>query len=88
MVLGLVLGDLYIRHENIWYPIIVHAAINTSSILITWAEVDWLFGAMAIASFLVLLVLNKITPDTKDVFWKVMKADNQNADKISAGDNN
>ena len=48
-ILGLLLGGLYLKTRNVWYPIFVHIGFNTTSVLVT------LFPRYEFVAYVVLL---------------------------------
>lgn len=65
-VLGFIMGLVYLKYDNLLYPIIIHMSINSSSVIISEFANEWyLLGAGAIAATLLITMLKQY-PDLKD----------------------
>ena len=67
-ILGFIFGYVYLKHGNIWYPIMMHIAINSSSVLVSHFEAYWLYGAFGILAIVLILILLKKNPELKQFF--------------------
>ncbi len=70
-LLGLILAYVYTRTENLWYPIMIHMTINSTSVVATAAssEVFALLATLAI-SLIVVIALFATSEDIRSVFNK------------------
>lgn len=64
-ILGFMFGYVYLKHGNIWYPIMMHIAINSSSVLVSHFEAYWLYGAFGVLAIVLILILLKKNPELK-----------------------
>lgn len=78
-VLGLIFGYVYLKHNNIWYSIMLHAAINSSSVLVSHFEAVWLYVVFALFGIINCIVLYKKNPEIKNFFKKNAYIENNEA---------
>ena len=68
--LGFVFGYIYLKHGNIWYPIMLHMAVNSSSVLVSSLEAPWLYGVFVALAVVNIVILIKQEPELKNFFKK------------------
>ena len=69
-VLGLVFGFVYLKTKNIWYPAIMHMAINSSTVVVSYLEMPWLYAVLAVASIVGIIIFIHKYPELKNIFKK------------------
>lgn len=65
-VLGLIMGMLYLKYENLIYPIIVHIAINSSSVIVSEIGYEWIICAVGLVSLIICILMIKSQPELKE----------------------
>jgi membrane protease YdiL (CAAX protease family) len=65
-VLGLIMGMLYLKYENLIYPIIVHITINSSSVIVSEIGHEWIICAVGLVSLVICILMIKSQPELKE----------------------
>ena len=79
----LIFGFIYLKYNNIWYPTIMHIAINSSSVIVTCTEAAWIYAVFAVLAIIGIVVLVKKYPELKLDFLTMV---NDLADKCYDGE--
>lgn len=69
-ILGLIFGIIYLKYRNIWYPALIHMAINSSSVILSCLGLDWLMIIFLIVGVGGIVYLTNLHPELKDIFKK------------------
>lgn len=69
-IIGIILGLTYLKGKNIWYPIVVHIAINSSTVIVACTGLAWLHAVWAVLGIVLILIAFKINPELKHFFAK------------------
>lgn len=59
--LGFLLGYIYLKYDNIWYPIILHVTINSTSLALISTNIPYLSAILLIVSILGVVLLRRVT---------------------------
>ncbi len=80
-ILGLFFGFIYLKTKNIWYPAILHMAVNSSSVIVSYTNAVWLYAVFAVVAAVVIIVMIHKCPELKNIFKKNVYLEN-NTDNL------
>ena len=69
-ILGLIFGIVYLKTKNIWYPAIMHMAINSSTVVVSCFNLPWLYAVLAVVSIVGIVIFIKKYPELKNILKK------------------
>ncbi len=75
-VLGLIFGFVYLKTKNIWYPAIMHMAVNSSTVIVSYVEQPWLYAVFAAVAIVGIIVFIHKYPELKNLFKKGASLEN------------
>lgn len=68
-ILGLFLGYIYLKTNNIWYSSFIHMALNSSSVFVSVTEAYYMFAVFAITGIIGIISLIKQYPELKEYIF-------------------
>ena len=80
--LGLIFGIVYLKTNNIWYPIALHMAVNSSSVIVAQFEAIWLYIVFAVIAAIGIILLVHKRPEIKQLFKKENVCIDENTDTL------
>lgn len=65
-VLGLIMGAIYMKYNNLIYSILIHIAINSSSVIVSQIGKEWIIYVVGVISLLFVIYMLKKNPELKE----------------------